>query len=359
MATDEKKTIWESPILRTAALIGALVLITTQLQNLVVKTNEINPDFYKIILAGLNAIVLLTYCLISQKTPNLQFNKESNGKDEYSKSFRLLNEELNKEDAIKLAEKNNERVNLLAKQLNKNILYFALLLSITYICYIFDDRNSVAIANGKAGQQQMDSISFFFQITEDISNFISSVFLYLAFKVLYDKTLENDEHNSKYNYYMDAINVSGLYILAYIFFVIAKVNVPKDTTIVANIFSLLSGLFNGLAMTLLFARYISMEHSVSKIDKIKYSDIISLLTIFLLPLYTLAQPLFGTFKIEAFGDAQTFQNYVFLVCLLGKIFFLFMTFYFLKRKLVHLYMHMVLTRHDSANKIADCFKIET
>src|SRR6266542_5868950 len=192
MATDEKKTIWESPILRTAALIGALVLITTQLQNLVVKTNEINPDFYKIILAGLNAIVLLTYCLISQKTPNLQFNKESNGKDEYSKSFRLHNEELNKEDAIKLAEKNNERVNLLAKQLNKNILYFSLLLSITYICYIFDDRNSVAIANGKAGQQQMDSISFFFQITEDISNFISSVFLYLAFKVLYDKTLEND-----------------------------------------------------------------------------------------------------------------------------------------------------------------------
>lgn len=340
--SNNQTSIWENTILRTAALIGAIVIIITQLNNLVVSTNTVGPAFFKVILAGLNAIALLVYCFFSTKTPNLSFDEDLSGRDGYAKLLSTFDDKLDEENSKKLADKYHNRVNLLAKQLNSNLLYWALLLTITYILYIFDDKNN-------------KELHFPFKVAEDLSNFLSSVFLYLAFKVLYDKTLEED--NSKFNYYVDSIIVSGLYILAYIFFAIVQVNTKVEIETVNNIFSLLSGTFNGLAMTLLFARYVSMEHTVTKIDKVKYSDIITLLTTLLLPLYTLAQPLFGSFEIKAFGDPQSFQNYVFLICLCGKIFFLYMTFYFLKKKLVHLYLHTVLTRHASSDKISDCFEI--
>src|SRR5205085_11089672 len=64
--------------------------------------------------------------------------------------------------------------------------------------------------------------------------------------------------------------------------------------IVLHLFLLFIGIFNGLAMALLFGRYISMEHSAYNMKEGvykdgKYNDIIHYCTIYILPIYALAQ----------------------------------------------------------------------
>ncbi|HEX8736287.1 MAG TPA: hypothetical protein VF721_13245 [Pyrinomonadaceae bacterium] len=124
----------------------------------------------------------------------------------------------------------------------------------------------------------------------------------------------------------------------------------------ANIFGLIIGSFNGLAMSLLFGRYISMEHMINNVKDRTFYDWFSTFTVFLLPIYALAQPLFGAFEINAFGDSRAFANYVFFICLFGKIFFLYFTFDFIRKRKLHYYLHLIINSHDILKNVNDYFE---
>ncbi|MGC2238797.1 MAG: hypothetical protein WA584_21760 [Pyrinomonadaceae bacterium] len=141
-----------------------------------------------------------------------------------------------------------------------------------------------------------------------------------------------------------------------------KIRIYKENTpskLPANILQLIIGSLNGLTMALLFGRYVSMEHSLQNIDKGKYSEYIRWGIIIILPIYALAQPLFGSFDIDAFGPPMNFQNIVFFICLIGKMFFLYVTWSFIKKRWMHYWLHSILINHSVPKDFYDCFEIET
>lgn len=133
----------------------------------------------------------------------------------------------------------------------------------------------------------------------------------------------------------------------------------KTDRMTQNLIRLFIGIFNGLAMALLFGRYISMEHSAYNMaEKGEYSNFIHLCTISILPIYALAQPLFGSFEIDVFGNRDVFAIGVFFVCLIGKAVFLYLTYSFMKNKSMHLYLHSIITSHGIPKDLRKCFEEE-
>ena len=117
-------------------------------------------------------------------------------------------------------------------------------------------------------------------------------------------------------------------------------------------------MINGVAMALLFGKYVSMEHRIiSRKSEQKYK-FISWGIVYILPVYAVIQPLFGSFEITSFGNSDNFRNFVFFVCLLGKMFFLIVTYIFLKEKYIHLYLHLVITKYGVPKKFLECFDID-
>lgn len=127
-------------------------------------------------------------------------------------------------------------------------------------------------------------------------------------------------------------------------------------TILPNVLGLLIGCANALTMFLLFGRYISMEHLINNTKEGKSYSFITIGTIYLLPIYALVQPLFGSFEINAFGNPIAFANYVFFICLCGKIFFLYFTWRYMKKRLMHYYLHSVVTYHGISPNLQSCFQ---
>jgi hypothetical protein len=127
----------------------------------------------------------------------------------------------------------------------------------------------------------------------------------------------------------------------------------------SNWFSLTAGIINGLAMALLFGKYVSLEHrTINRKAENKYKAI-SWGIVHILPVYAVIQPLFGSFDIDSFGNADRFRNFVFLVCLLGKVFFLYVTKDFIKEKFLHIYLHIVITKYGIPSKFYECFEIDS
>lgn len=332
-------------------------------------------------------------------------------------------------------DKNNIRVNTLVGQLKLWITGYAVCLFIVYGAFLFDNDcvwrtcdslTETEISSGK--------LHYYLKIFQDIFNLLSAACLYLAFKVLYNQTLDKITHNPN-KYFFDAAFVCLLVIVPYLGYMHSVIYSPQEsslphTTITkitditktyandinntapksraevlnslisnrnnadsmleikriadnydrevniraaaemkkaikeyesdtndkwSNIFGLIIGSFNGLAMSLLFARYISMEHLINNAKERTFYDWFSTLTVFLLPIYALAQPLFGAFEINAFGDARVFANCVFFICLLGKMFFLYFTYKFIKERKLHYYLHLIITSHDILNNLRDYF----
>jgi hypothetical protein len=99
-----------------------------------------------------------------------------------------------------------------------------------------------------------------------------------------------------------------------------------------------------------------MEHMINNVKDRTFYDWFSTFTVFLLPIYALAQPLFGAFEINAFGDSRAFANYVFFICLFGKIFFLYFTFDFIRKRKLHYYLHLIINSHDILKNVNDYFE---
>jgi hypothetical protein len=126
-------------------------------------------------------------------------------------------------------------------------------------------------------------------------------------------------------------------------------------TIWENVLQLIIGSLNGLTMALLFGRYISMEQALRGINRGGFYELIRWGTIIILPAYALAQPLFGNFEIDAFGSPQFFANCVIFACLVGKIFFLGITFWFMKKRFIHEYLHSILVNYGIPKNFQDLF----
>jgi hypothetical protein len=340
----ERRFTWEIIILRIAAIIVALGVI----YGFIVKISDkpITPDNITTILVILNFIVLMLFCLVSVKTPVLTITDTANMKKYIDILSVDFTEKKTKEEQCLF---NVERVNLLVKQINTNLILYAFFLILVYGIYIL-------IALGLLNDGPNNHL--FNKSLEDTLNFLSSVFIYLSFKVLYNTTLD-EKTNNRIIYFMDAIFFSILYLAIYYVCIINF----RDNKVLFHNLSLLCGIFNGLAMGLLFGRFISMEHAFMNLyqkdkngkNRNYEKKIFYYSTIFILPLYVLVQPLFGDFEIDAFGNPKIFANVVFFVCLVGKSFFLLMFFIYTRRRWLHLYIHLIITKHGLPKDLGSYF----
>jgi hypothetical protein len=344
-------------ILRIGGLITAITVII-KLSEFIVpyNLNDIikNSANIKLTLEALNFMVLMIFCFYSIKVPILGFkDPEHESIENYNAHLSIAKDH---KDFQKRSKSNSMRVNILAKQLNDNIIFYALTLMVVYLVF-FLEGTGIIPAN----------YSDYATGVIDIFNFLSAIFLFLAFKVLYDKTL--DDNNRGIIYYMDALFLSFFYILIYILLFrnddFIKIVCEKKVNVIINDLGLFSGIVNGLAMSLLFSRFISMEHNFLEIfdnplfkSIKKYRKLLYFGTIFLLPLYAVIQPLFGNFDFTEFGDSKIFESMVFLICFFGKLFFLILFSLYMKNKLIHLYFHIVITKHGVPNDLITCFNFK-
>ncbi|MGC2235694.1 MAG: hypothetical protein WA584_06010 [Pyrinomonadaceae bacterium] len=386
---------------------------------------NLTPGKVQLVLILLNLIVLFIWLGLMWK-PKLRFH-DIIFKDEKSKEgYRTFLQLISGTDV----DINNDRVNKLVGQLKFCIKGYVICLLIVYGAFFLHNEclwqwSQCDVPNNPNFKTAISAEwHYFLKILEDSFNLISAAFIYLGFKVLYNRTL--DKNNNRNFYSLTAIVVCILVIFPYLYhmhFIIASPsnnNLPHETitnirtvannyvnkinnfapntianinnisnsnrepfnkmneikqiaanynsqinqmatnemkeefknyegdtsTKCTNIFGLIIGSLNGLAMALLFGRYISMEHLINNLEKKIVYNRFSIGVIFLLPMYALAQPLFGAFDINAFGDPKIFANCVFFICLLGKAFFLYFTYKFIEKRKLHYYLHLVITSHD-------------
>jgi hypothetical protein len=438
----------EKLIARTAGAVGALGLIVgTTITVISYTVLHTTPGLFKAISVSLNLVMLIIYCFFSTKVPRLELKAGTEVGSDYCE---LLKVQPTSEtpDAPGMAARKANRVNRLVVQLHNNIIGYAVALIVVYLLYLFDNKwlfDSYLFKQKYYHQY----ISAGIKVVIGVFNYLSAVFLYLGFIVLYDKTIEPDDV-TPIRYQRKAWILSAVFLLGYLIFSVTfvadligadpgrsiqniktsitsyegntntsaqekynkikaissaspndnlsaqdlmdkiddvnssykdaikasasgsikeieeKIAAHKSTPgqIIFNLLYLFIGICNGLAMTLLFGRYVSMEHSVFSMEEgeykaRKYSKLLHFFTIYVLPLYALAQPLFGSFEIDAFGPRETFANGVFFVCWIGKIGFLYLTYKFMKERLMHLYLHTGVNYRGLPQKLFDCFKFDS
>jgi large-conductance mechanosensitive channel len=251
-----------------------------------------------------------------------------------------------------------------------------------------------------AGGYDRTHISFL-PIATNLLNFLGAVFVYLGFSVLHNKTLEaerfptsatdsldkNKPHYLNYNsslYWglpvLVLISYTSVFIVRALAYQAQQPYWEAQSAEAAkafglsvehflNRFDLIAGFANGLAMSLLFGKYVSIEQSLSKTKSFKnvfenifypfsrkpYKAIVSFGIIFVLPIYALAQPLFGSLRIEAFGDPHRLQTIVYVVCLLGKIVFFHLTYLLISKNLLHLYLYGMVAEIGNFKELEACF----
>jgi hypothetical protein len=77
--------------------------------------------------------------------------------------------------------------------------------------------------------------------------------------------------------------------------------------------------------------------------------------VFILPIYALAQPLFGNLQLTEFGDAKVFQTGVFGICLIGKICFFHLSYLLIGQRLLHLYLYGMASNVGNFRELESCF----
>lgn len=234
----------------------------------------------------------------------------------------------------------------------------------------------------------------YFPITTNLINLLGALFVQLGFSVLYVKTLEVHKDQiettkseiTKDQYRLETTQFltynSSLYwgiplmlfVLYALIFISLSVSYSNDKNFVSvthflNIFDLLAGSANGLAMSLLFGRYASIERAVGETQRFKnvyktflypfsslpYKALVSFGIVFILPIYALAQPLFGSLKIDSFGNPDNFETVVFAICFIGKICFFHLTYILISKRLLHLYLYGVASKVGNYRELDKCF----
>jgi hypothetical protein len=346
------------------------------------------------------------------------------------------------------AEFHNERVNILVDQLKKWVILYAMSLAIVYSAFLFEIYLRLII------KESPNNPGFFYaKVLQDVFNFLSAICLYLGFKILYDRTLDDNNVQSKRTFFIPIATIS-IFILLYVLGIGSFSSVPgnrgrdkalsealtdisrvsnqyvgnannrasdsikniqgiaenhsnsttnfsasnrespietlnrivdetnnykqkiddeaKDGMIGAfqlyeskpeiflpNLVGLFIGCVNALAMFLLFGRYISMEHLINNTKAGRPYTIVTVIVIYILPIYALVQPLFGSFQISAFGNRFGFANFVFAACLVGKFAFLYFTWLYMSNRNMHFYLHSVVSYNGISPEFKNYFKFES
>jgi len=285
------------------------------LNSLLTEGYHFQVDF-KLFFETTNLVILIGFCTYSIKPKSVEIQKDTD--DIFFEIFHPQgyseNREYSSDEKKEFCTSKLKRANRLAKQLNDNIFGYAFCLIIVYLLYI--------VQKILPNNNPLDRV---IQQGEDIFNFLSSVFVYLSFLVLYDTTLDENHHRT--NYYRPALMFAFLFCFVYIIVFTAYPELHR-------IFTLVIGILNGLAMGLLFSRFISMEHAFENMHYINDKTVFTSVqdstddrsktpfymlgkakrhltkaeifkkklifkgVIYILPLYVIVQPLFGDFDIR-------------------------------------------------------------
>lgn len=265
------------------------------------------------------------------------------------------------------------RVNQLVRQLVRCIWWFAIILALFYGLQLFTDATQEpyekvkATLNGNYSILQLLSHGapldiaaakhLSLEILTNSTNLFSASFLFLAFQVLFLVTLGADNKTwTLLKNYIPIISIAILItVINVVFFVVGFSDVPLY--ILSHTMRLLGGIYNGVAMLLLFSRFISMEFFFKKSSQRWQKNFYFYGTVIILPLYVIAQPMYGIFNAVEMGQsAALFKSVVFLVCFWGKLVFLLFIFTTLSKKWLHSYLFISLTQMDTLTNVAKDLK---
>jgi len=341
---------------KNGELLGLIVGIISSIiyiLNTVFKIQLINNNQLVMGFEVLNLLVLLI-ALLSIKDYELSVTHK-----EVMKLKELLS--INNNDDINTI---LQRVNGLVKQLMYCVRWFAIILGIFYLLQLFIDFTHLSYDStidkmpdniGKGLWDLFQSVGNKFignakylsvEVLTNVTNLFSAAFLFLAFQVLFSVTLEPDNKTWRLKSYKPN-SIAILIITANILFIINGIPgvALSDVDVVIG---LACGIYNGVAMLLLFSRFISMEyffqHSSAQWQRTFYLYG----TVIVLPLYVVAQPLYGLLDKDTL-----FKSIVFLICFWGKLVFLLFIFTMLKKRWMQSYLFMAISQKDTLRKISD------
>jgi len=274
-------------------------------------------------------------------------------------------------------EEKKERTNELVHQLVNAIKWFILILSGFYILQLFFDSilvNSVddivesirgkktifELLSGETCDPDLEPKSpsclnfnaakfLSLEVLINSTNLFSAAFLFTAFQVLFARTLKNDNKTWDLN---NQIPFAIAILITVINFVVLITELGYDLNFKSNAIRLFGGLFNGVAMALLFSRFISMEFFFKRASKSFERNFYLYGILVALPLYIAVQPLYGLFY-NLNTNIILFKSIVFLVCFWGKLVFLFFVYTMIDKRWVHAYIMVSLTNNKTIEMISE------
>lgn len=253
------------------------------------------------------------------------------------------------------------RTNSLIGQLYKAISWFVIILLFFYLLQFYVDSNfdygsfkcalqtkggSLIDLLGSSNIENINAAQFLtIEILTNAANLFSATFIFTAFLVLFRVTLEDDHRTSKIN---NQIPIAIPIIITLMNIVILARGIPNVTLEEsATLVRLLGGIYNGIAMALLFSRFIAMEyyfqHSTKSFERMFYFYGVTIW----LPLYVVVQPLYSLFNLFDFGQTAVIKAIVFLITFWGKLVFLFFIYTMLNKKWIHSYILLALIEKDN------------
>ena len=273
----------------------------------------------------------------------------------------------------------NVRVNEIVRQLVYCVRWFAIILGFFYLLQLFADSTIIRDKEGinntlKASTSIVDLIMdelpyktqavkyLIIETFTNASNLFSAAYLFLAFQVLFLVTVDKDNKTWRMKGWVPfsiAILIMLVNIVLFLNGYSAKAE-PTDAeqgvTYLANIshmMRLTGGVYNGVAMFLLFSRFISMEYFFQNSSRTWQRNFYFYGTVIILPLYVIAQPMYGIFEAVEIGKSNImFKSLVFLVCFWGKLVFFLFIFTMLTKKWIHAYIFISLTQKDTVSNVS-------
>ncbi len=343
-------------------ILGIIVGIITSVAVIIKTIDKTNLQNLNInLLTDAINIGILILALIFIKGIPLYVSEAENAK--ICKNFKLTKESFNAKVV---------RTNSLINQLASSIRWFALILLGFYCLQFFMDISLMdkydafekSLLENKSifellkstpqnTQWNLDLLAAKFlgiEILTNAANLFSATFLFTAFLVLFGITLESDNKTWQIKNQIPMSIAIAITLINIVFFIVGIdfFNLKETSTSIR----LLGGLYNGIAMALLFSRFISMEyyfqHSKRNFERAFYYYGITIG----LPLYVVVQPLYALFNAVDLEAASIFKSIVFLICFWGKLVFLFFMYTMLNKKWVHSYILLNLIENENLEKLS-------
>jgi hypothetical protein len=339
-------------------LLGLVIGIGTSLTFILTKIGQIKlSDLQLLVGVDILNIVVLIIALIGIKAIPLTIESK-----EFHKLIKNLNLKTEEEGKRILS-----RVNVLIKQLVYSIKWFIIILGAFYLLQLFADTTQLPYEKLKDTINSNESIFkllgigsynaiasseyLFIEILTNSTNIFSAAYLFLAFQVLFLVTIEDDNKTWKLKRYIP-ISIAFLITLSnLVFFAVGFFGAQLSS--ISHTIRLIGGIYNGIAMLLLFSRFISMEYFFQNSRRTWQRNFYFYGTVIALPMYVVAQPLYGLFNAVEIGESATlFKSIVFLICFWGKLVFLLFVYTMLSKKWIHAYLFMVLSQKDTLTNLS-------